>query len=318
MTTHNDFIQTHTQDGVFSPQHAAELLESMARGDTGVQPPEKGNEPIVAAVADKAIAAVENESAQSTVLAKDGVHTIPYAKLVQAREGEQHWKAQAEANATELEALKADALARAAAGQAPTQADNVVAAAAAAIEQGADPELFGDYSEEALAKGIQTLFGREAEKMRSEFAAMVQPMQQKQSLDAREAHNQAIYAAHPDADSLPESKELTDWIAAQPSFARAGYESVLSKGSTAEIIDFFSAFKQATGKTQAADPKAAARALIANAAIPAPASLSDIPGGHAGAGSRMEALDRMAGPELAEAMEAMTKAQREAYLNRQM
>ena len=316
MTTQTEFIQTHAQDGVLSPQHAAELLEQ-AMGDTSAKAPDKGDEPIVTAAADTATENAENESAKP-ILAKDGVHTIAYQKLVDARNGEQHWKAQATAHAAELEALKAEALTRADAGQAPTQADNVVAAAAAAIEQGVDPAIFGDYSEEALAKGIRTLIRGEVEQMRTEFNSVVNPLKQTQADNAQTAHTDAIYAAHPDADSIALSVELSDWIAAQPSFARAGYESVLQKGSTAEIVEFFATFKAATGKTQAADPKAAARALIANAAHPAPASLSDIPGGHAGPGSRTEALDRLVGIDLADALQNMPKAQQDAYLNRQM
>jgi hypothetical protein len=324
MTTQQDeFFQTHAQDGVLTPEHAAQFLE-LVQGDTST-PLEIGSAPTAAPVVEQSTLAVQGtdpDPANTVILAKDGIHTIGYEKLVEAREGEKHWKAQAEAQAAELDALKAAALARADAGQAPTQADNVVAAAAAAIEQGVDPAIFGDYSEEALAKGIRQLVAEQAEalraEMRGELAKAVQPLKATQAVDATAAHMDAIYAKHPDADSMHESQELKDWIGRQPSFARAGYESVLQKGSTAEIIEFFDTFKAATGKTQAADPKAAARALIAQMDAPVPASLSDIPGGRAGASNPYEALDRMAGPALADAMESMSSSQREAYLNRQM
>lgn len=324
MTTQQDeFFQTHAQNGVLTPEQTAQFLE-LVQGDTGIQNPENGSAPIAAPAVEQNTPAVQGDPdpANTVILAKDGVHTIGYEKLVEAREGEKHWKAQAEAQAAELEALKVAALARADAGQAPTQADNVVAAAAAAIEQGVDPAIFGDYSEEALAKGIRQLVTEQADalraEMRGELAKAVQPLKATQAVDATAAHMDAIYTKHPDADSIHRSLELKNWIATQPSFARAGYESVLQKGSTEEIIEFFDTFKAATGKTQAADPKAAARAAIARMEAPVPTSLSDIPGGRAGASNPYEALDRMAGPALAEALESMSNSQREAYLNRQM
>lgn len=326
MTTTQEFLQTHAPDGVLTPQQAAQLLE-LGQGDTGVKP-ETDDAPAVIADAAKTAQAVQGEAdpANTVILAKDGKHTIGYEKLVEAREGEKHWRAQAEAQAAELDALKAAALARADAGQAPTQADNVVAAAAAAIEQGVDPDIFGDYSEEALAKGIQTLMSRQvaqlSAELRGELAQLVQPLQQKQAVDATQTHYEAIYAKHPDADSIAESKELTDWIARQPSFARAGYESVLQKGTTAEIVEFFDTFKAATGKTQAAglysNVAQAAKAGMNTLQAAAPMSLSDIPGGTAGPANKHEAMSKLSPIEQAEALAEMSQDARDAFLNRRM
>lgn len=326
MTTTQEFFQEHAQDGVLTPQQAAQFLE-LAQGDTGTTP-ETDDAPAVIADADKTQTVVQGDPdpANTVILAKDGKHTIGYEKLVEAREGEKHWKAQAEAQAAELEALKAEALARANAGQAPTQADNVVAVAAAAIEQGVDPDIFGDYSEEALAKGIQALMSKQvaqlSAELRGELAQLVQPLQQKQAVDATQTHYEAIYAKHPDADSIAESKELTDWIARQPSFARAGYESVLQKGTTAEIVEFFDTFKAATGKTKAgtaqADPKVVARAALAKLHDAVPSSLSDIPGGTAGPANKHEAMAKLSPADLAEALSDMSESARNAFLNRRM
>lgn len=335
--TTNEFFQTHAPSGDMNPQQAAQLLE-LAMGDTG-STPDNGGAPSDTPEADQGAAAwqgneegqpgvktpaADPDPANTVVLAKDGVHTIAYQKLVDARAGEQHWKSQAAAAQQQLEALQQQAEQRANAGQAPTATDNAAAAAAAAIENGVDPEIFGDYSEEALAKGIRTLVNAQVsqmtEKMRGELSQLVQPLQQKQATDATQAHYQTIYEKHPDADSIAESKELADWIAKQPSFARAGYESVLQKGNAAEIVEFFDQFKSATGKTQqpAVDPKAAARAAIANMAPTVPASLTDIPGGRAGAVGRMEALDQLNAVDQLEAMQGMNPQQIEAYLNRQL
>jgi hypothetical protein len=142
-----------------------------------------------------------------------------------------------------------------------------------------------------------------------------------------EKHYGAIYQAHPDADSIAESQELDSWINSKPSFVRDAYRAVLDpqgQGTAAQVIELFSAFKKETGATQAAaapttvDPKAAAKAAIAAAQPAVPASLSDFPGGRAGASSRMEALDALSPADLAEALEAMPQAQRDLYLSRQM
>ena len=341
-TITNEFFQAHAPSGDLSPTQAAELLE-LAMGDTGTTLPDNGGEPGATPGAEQAAAAVpgneegqpgvktpeaESDPANAVVLAKDGVHTIAYQKLVDARAGEQHWKSQATAAQQQLEALQLEAAKRADAGQAPTATDNAAAVASAAIENGVDPNIFGDYSEEALAKGIRMLNAQSTAALRdqlktellAEVKAELAPFQQQSAKTATDQHYQAIYEKHPDADSIAESKELADWIAKQPSFARAGYESVLQKGTAAEIVEFFDQFKSATGKTQppAADPKTAARAAIANMPAAVPASLSDIPGGRAGAVNRMEAMDQLSAVDKLEAMQGMTPQQIDAFLNRQL
>ena len=328
-TTHQEFIQTHAVDGRLTPEQAAQLLE-LSQGDTGASTLDNGSKP-VASPADGTTPAgaqatddtnngalsPELDPANTVILAKDGKHTIGYEKLVEAREGEKHWKAQYDATQQRLAALEAAASERAAAGVAPTQADNQAAAATAAIAQGVDPEIFGDFSEEALAAGIQKLVDQRV-------SAALAPLQQKQAKDATSEHYSAIYDAHPDADSIAESKELADWIGSQPSFVRDGYQAVLAKGSTAQIVELFDSFKQAAGITPAAaaastDVKAAAKAALARASAGAvPVSLSDIPGGRPAATSQFEALDQMSGPALLDAMESMSAVQREAFLNRQL
>lgn len=328
-TTQAEFFQTNAIDGKLTPQQAAELLE-LPMGDTSAQLDNGGvpsstpaatnpNGDVQAGNGDTNNGALspELDPANTVILAKDGKHTIGYEKLVEAREGEKHWKAQYDATQQRLAALEAAASERAAAGVAPTQADNQAAAATAAIAQGVDPEIFGDFSEEALAAGIQKLVDQRV-------SAALAPLQQKQAKDATSEHYSAIYDAHPDADSIAESKELADWIGSQPSFVRDGYQAVLAKGSTAQIVELFDSFKQAAGITPAAaaastDVKAAAKAALARASAGAvPVSLSDIPGGRPAATSQFEALDQMSGPALLDAMESMSAVQREAFLNRQL
>lgn len=343
-TQQTEFLQQHAQDGVMTPEQAAQFLE-LVEGDTGTKLPDTSSVPS-AAPADAAASTdptaelapsknagevtptpsdVQPDPANTVILAKDGKHTIPYSKLEEARQAEQAARAAAQAAQAELAALRAQAEQRAAAGVAPTAADNASALVVQALETGdVDPSIFGDFSEGAMAKGIATLIKQGFVELRQEIA----PLKEQQQLSEAEKHYAAIYQAHPDADSVAESQELDSWINSKPSFVRDAYRAVLDpqgQGTAAQVIELFDAFKKETGATQAAaapapsvDPKAAAKAAIAAAQPAVPASLSDFPGGRAGASSRMEALDALSPADLAEALEAMPQAQRDLYLSRQM
>lgn len=337
MSKQDEFIQS--LDGELTAEQAAQLLEMGLEGDTGATPPETGGEPAAPAelTADtldgvasdnESITAAAGEGEpdpdNAVIVAKDGKHHISYDKLVEARQSSQEWKAKAEAAQAELDTLKAQAEARAAAGQSPTATDTQVATAQAAIDAGIDPAIFGDFSEEALAKGIQELVDQRVQAALATVEAKLGPIEQRAATDASAAHYDAIYKAHPDADSIAESKELAGWIASQPSFVRSGYQAVLQGGTTQEVIELFDSFKQATGATQAAaapdqgDVKAAAAAALANARTPVPTSLTDFPGGKVGAGTREEALAQLGGSDLLDAMSGMTPEQIETFLNRRL
>ena len=331
------FIQS--LDGeVPTPAQAAQLLEMALQGETGTNP-ETGGEPAASTVnGDGPVGEAgktdtgstdELDPANTVILAKDGKHTIGYNKLVEARESAQNYKAQLETAQAELARLQTEAQERAAAGQVATQVDTQVATAQAAIDAGADPAIFGDFSEEALAKGIQTLVEAKVDaRVDAILKQKLAPIQQKQQEDATEQHYGAIYEKHPDADSIAESKELAAWIGSQPTFVQAGYKDVLDKGTTDQVIELFDRFKQATGMTQATaqpDPqknaaavKAAAKAAVANAAGTVPTSLSDFPGGRPSGATRAEAMADMTGPELLEDMTNMTPQQIETFLNRSL
>ena len=336
MTTQSEFFLEHAVNGELTDAQMLQMM-NLPEGDTSALL--EGGMPDAAATApgkpdgaqgqpnektnDNSATTPEPDPTKAVVLAKDGVHTIPYEKLAEAREGEKHWKAQAEAAAAELAALKQQAQQRADAGEAPTQTDAAVATAQAAIAQGVDPAIFGDFSEEALAQGIQKLVDmRVQEQVSAALNKALAPIQQKQEADAATSHLSAIYKAHPDADSIAESKELADWIAAQPSFARAGYQAVLQQGSTAEVIEFFDTFKQATGKaaqqtaTGKPDVAAAAQAALAKAKAPVPTSLSEIPAGSKAHHDEAEALMEMSDGNTLSSFMAKSPEQIRALLER--
>ena len=323
MTTQSEFFLEHAVNGELTDAQMVQMM-SLPEGDTSAlleggmpgatksaEATPGGEQGTTNEAENESATTPEPDPAKAVVLAKDGVHTIPYEKLAEAREGEKHWKAQAEAAAAELAALKQQAQQRADAGEEPTQTDKVLAIAQEAIAQGVDPSYFGDFSEEALAKGVdkvvelrlkereQAIEKRVQERVEAALAQALGPIQQKQQIDAAQSHMSAIYAAHPDADSIAESKELADWIEAQPSFARAGFKAVLQQGTTAEVIEFFDTFKQATGKAaqqntpEQSDVSAAAKAALAKAKAQVPTSLSEIPAGSKAHHDEAEALMEM-------------------------
>ena len=343
----NEFIQQHAPHGEMTADQAAQLLELMDQGDTDALSSESGSEPDAAPVVaestegvqatgnvantdDAAGDATEVDPAKAVVMAKDGIHTISYDKLVEAREGRKTAEAAAQdalqklADAQkEMDALRSEAQNRADAGIAPTATDQNLAAAEAAMDAGVDPGLFGDFSEEAIAKGVQAIYTKGVPALVEQLVKQhMAPLQQQQAMTERDAHEAAIYAKHPDADSVFESTELKEWIAAQPAYAKPGIEAVLANGSTAQVIEFIDTYKAATGKTQAAaapsaeSVQAAAKQAIAAAKPPVPTSLSDIPGGRAGPATGNEALANLGALDMAEALMDKTPEQIEAFLNR--
>ena len=263
---------------------------------------------------------LELNSDNAEIIAKDGKHRIPYDKLLEARESEKQWRTKAEDNQRELDELRAQAKQRADAGETATATDNQVAVAQAAIDQGVSPDLFGDFSEEALAKGIATLIAqtvsRELEPVRNALA----PIQAKQATEVHDTHYGAIYTAHPDADSIAESMEFTAWRGKQASFMQPAIDRVFTDGSAQDVIELFDRFKTETGSAQpATDAQSLARSkaqeVINKAGAQVPASLSDFPGGRAAGLSKAEAMADMDGVQLLGAMDTMDAAQLEAYLN---
>lgn len=351
---------------VMSPQQAAALLEAATMGDTdmeavtaatldsgapsatpaaapGVVVDPAAASPAAAPAAAPAASTTQTpaleDPTKTVVLAKDGLHTIDYQKLVDARTAAATNRQAADAaNAalaeaqTELARLKAEAAARASAGVAPTAADTNAAAAQAAIDAGVSPEVFGDWSPEAMAKGVQAVLLHGTKPLLEQMATMQAQLQELRGTSAKTAqqqHYDGIYQVHADADSIAESAELQAWINSKPAFVRPAYQEVLSKGTQQEVIDFFTAFKKETGSQPAAAapapaPNAAQAALqAANAAIlqatnAVPASLSDIPGAR-GAGSVFEQLDDMAAnnpAQLLEALAQLPEQQRLDFINR--
>ena len=342
----NSFIDENFDDGNWSPEQAAQYLEASMNGDTAQAdsidtpadtaaedeqaetPVDKDDTPAPETITDKPEDdATSNDDAEvegeKVVLARDGVHTIPYEKLVEARERDRVSQEQLAAANAELEALRKQL--QTPANVAPTQQEQDIETAQAAIDAGVDPDYFGDFSEEALAEGINRLIDERVQaQVDARVAKALEPMQQKEQESAAEAHMRTIYEAHQDADSVVESGEFEAWKASQPSYAQAAVDAVLAQGTAEQVVELLNNYKQSTNSTaepakadkpSTDDLKAKAREAINNTAPAVPASLSDIPGGHKGATNLAEQMDSMSAVDLANTMMDWSPEKREQYLN---
>ena len=334
----NEFIENSFNDGDWTPQQAAQYLEMSMNGDTveptdSVETPDNtdaddATEPSVEQEppADDAAAGTTDDTpepapvddAEKVIMARDGKHTIPYDVLVREREEKQ-------AALDELAAMKAAVQDQTPSNADKTQHEKQIELVQDAIEQGADASLFGDFTEEDLAKGINELVAQQVE---ARVKAALEPMHKQQEMSVAEAHMKAIYDAHNDADSIVESREFGEWAAAQPSYAQAAITNVIQQGTAGQIIELFNNFKQSTTSTaepakadnkpveQSTDElKAKAREAIKNTAPTVPTSLSDIPGGHKGATNITEQMESMSASDLVETMMDWSPEKREQYLN---
>ena len=185
-------------------------------------------------------------------------------------------------------------------------------------------KAFGDFSEQGIAQGVKaTVEGALAKVFdwqRQQEQRQLQEQQARQQ-QAASAHMQAIYGAHPDADTVAESREFQAWVDAQPVYARAGIAQALQAGSAQDVVAVLDAFKQAgrpaaAPAAKAAPQPAAAKADVQAAAAP-PVSLSALPGS-APAVPDAERVAQLAASDpvaLMDFMSKLTSDQRERLMN---
>lgn len=273
-----------------------------------------------------------DDPAGAPIASKSGAYTIPYEKLAEARdraktlEGENETlRAQlAELTAKQqanLASAESSAQARADAGAAQTQADQNLNTAKAAMEQGVDASLFGDFSEEGIAKGIATLMGSLREELRAELreeaARELKPLKEREAKEAVDGHYGAIYAKHPDANEIVQSVEFNTWVKSLPSFQRNAVAAVFDTehGGTAEqVIEVFDTFKAQTGKASA--PAAQDKGKAPEVQRRVPNSLSEMAGEqHQDIAQQVMASAGTDNAALLERMQDMTPEQIERVMN---
>ncbi len=273
-----------------------------------------------------------DEPVGAPIASKSGAYSIPYEKLAEARERAKTLEGENETLRAQLAELTAkqqanlasaesSAQARADAGAAQTQADQNLITAKAAMEQGVDASLFGDFSEEGIAKGIATLMGSLREELRAELreeaARELKPLKDQQAREANDGHYGAIYEKHPDANEIVQSAEFDAWVKSLPGFQRGAVAAVLDPktgGSAAEVIEVFDTFKAQTGK--AAAPGAQDKGKAPEVQRRVPNSLSEAAGEqHQDVSQQVMAAAGTNPNALIERMQDMTPEQVERVLN---
>lgn len=305
-----------------TPAQAAQMLDmAMSNGDTAqadsIEPPADTAEADKPAqdtppADDKTPADVDETNA--VLMARDGVHTIPYEQLTTSRE-QTRLAQEAEAAArAELEALKAQYQSQPNADTSQQEQD--IDTAQAAIDDGIDPSIFGDFDEEGIAAGIEKLVA-------ARLQAALAPIEQQKQEAVVKSHWDTIFDAHADADSIVDSVEFSDWRKSQPSFTNAAIDGVLQQGTAAQIVELLDNFKHSTNSTQspaidpaaqAADARAKAKAVIDNTKKPVPTSLSDMPG-RPGATAIGEQVQEMSGVDALDVMAGWSPEQITQHLN---
>lgn len=291
------------------------------KADAGTASPEATpSEPVVTPPAAEPTPPVEENAENSVVLAKDGKHTIPYERLQETREQVQQYKQQ-------VEQLTAQLAAQQTPGNTQVAQQNAAVAEAVIEASGNNADvmaMFGDFSEEAIAKGVEALVSqRVSAQVQSMMDAALAPFKQQQQLSAEQQHFAYIGSAHPDYESIPESQEFQAWKDAQPSFIRSAYEDVLNKGSAEQVVELLSLYKSQNNVSPKVDTPAPTQAMVEkakqavqNAPSKVPHSVTDLPAGSPAALSADERLSNLSGPELLAEMENWNPDQVEAYMSR--
>ena len=330
-TAIQEYMEQQGIEGNPTPEQAAHIMSLAMQGDTGEQP-ETDVTPAVEqkqddAQPDAAKAEEQEKQEDPVLLAKDGKHTIPYEELTNARTAAQEAQrlaAEAQARADALAANNAALEQQIAAQQKPAEpqplpADEYKAQLRALRIAETEAMMDGD------AQKVVELREQMDELTERRYAAKqpeAKPTEAPQQDPAIAGHFAAIRAAHPDFESVAESKELKDWmtgqISAVPEIARpavqAEFDRILQRGTAADVIGLLTQYKAGAAQ-KASSAEAAAAAAVAGAKSRAPASLSEIPGA-APAASPFAALESLSPVDLADRMASMTPEQITAYLNR--
>lgn len=251
----------------------------------------------------------------AVILSKDGKYQIPFEKLTEARERFKQAKEESDTTKSELQRLRSEYEALKA--KAVTQlAESQEGGAQEGNLSESDIEgLLGDFSEQAIAAGVKKLVDLEVKKV-------LEPMKQRETLTAQQAHDDAINNAHPDAGEIYESVQFAEWFQSHNSIVQQAYSQVLQSGTAQQVIELFNDFKKSSAsptqeaqKTDAASVKEAAKKAVADLKVPVPNSLTDLTGGKNKAGSREEEMAEMSGLQLVNSLESMSQEQINNFLN---
>lgn len=319
-----EYFEANQVDGQLTNAQAMQML-ALQEGDSGTaqtQQPQSSDSPDAATESETEAKSEVVESATSStpepepeptpvVLAKDGVHTIPYEQLVEARNTAQHYKQLLDEQRRQFEEAQAQA------AQRQTPAATNATQDTDWISPDEMAKAFGDFSEAGIAKGVLSLVDKRTQALMADVEARAEAKATERvraELEARDfeakqrAHFDAIHKAYPDAESIAQSVELDAWIKKQPSYAQAGIVQALQQGTAEQVIEALDAFKAATTsqKPAAVTPPpvdkqatvAAAKAAIDKAKSTPPMSLSAMPAGSSAAVDEASAMLEMSDRDL--------------------
>ena len=278
---------------------SADILTAMLNGDIDAEGNVTGEDTPAAPEVDSVPEQIQDKAAQpegkadevaeqpAPIASKSGAYTIPYEKLTEAREKAKAFEEQVHAlqqQLTELSARQSENLANAhaqsAAGNLSAKAEANLQTAQDAIDAGVNADIFGDFSEESIVKGIRTLQAQGRDAMRAELLAEIQkelaPIRQEREQAAVDGHYSAIYEKHKDADEIVQSDQFQKWVQEMPAFMRAGVDDALKNGSAQQIIEVFDSFKSASAQVQ--KPPEPQNKAVLEVQRRVPASLSEIAG----------------------------------------
>lgn len=309
MQTQEQFFLAHQDaDGNLTDAQTMEMMFLPVEADTPTMPasaPASGESSAPAAPAAPAdpaappVAATPPATpaadAQPVLLAKDGVHTIPFSELERARTDLQSKTTELAAMQAQLEAITRQPAGPAAAA-APAAPANPDASSVFDLDLG---EMTEADLKEGLRKGIEAGVAAQTAalvKRIDQLTSALAPLQEQAQVSEDDLHFVPIRLAHPDVESVVPSAEFAKWRDAQPSYVRAGIVATIEGGSSQEVIECLNSYKTAVGLKSVVSPSPAAggalKAPVADAATAAaaaeairkaqvavPTSLSEIPSG---------------------------------------
>ena len=238
----------------------------------------------------------QKEEVKPVILAKDGVHTIEYEKLVEARNDAKAAKEEVESlrnTLAEREALL-ESLKAAKEQDAATGTTEATDSLRESVKEDF-PELL-ELMEHSNASVVKELRAEMAE-LKKQISADLAPVMKTTNDTIAEKHFGTIRDAHKDFDDIMAAPEIMEWVDKHPGPIKAAYMNIIEHGTAKDVIDMVTAFKSAhpapVGDTTDQVALKAAEAEKKATGKSVPKSLSDIPAGTAAHHDEAGAMQNM-------------------------
>jgi len=238
----------------------------------------------------------QKEEVKPVILAKDGVHTIEYEKLVEARNDAKAAKEEVESlrnTLAEREALL-ESLKAAKEQDAATGTTEATDSLRESVKEDF-PELL-ELMEHSNASVVKELRAEMAE-LKKQISADLAPVMKTTNDTIAEKHFGTIRDAHKDFDDIMAAPEIMEWVDKHPGPIKAAYMNIIEHGTAKDVIDMVTAFKDAhpapVGDTTDTVAMKAAEAEKKATGKSVPKSLSDIPAGTAAHHDEAGAMQNM-------------------------